>query len=163
MNHSACNGSQMWWKRREKAQFLVFQCVSDIQIHCSIYIQTVSDSPWSMRPGQIPPACSPTCGTHKETLVKAFHCAPLWQYYVWERRTLICPLWRKEHFSDIFSPLELYNWSGVPPIPLVLFSPSCHQPPFDCLCCLPKWETPRAPYYSRMVAVRGQVRLEFGY
>lgn len=80
-------------------------------------LQSVSDSQWSMRPGLSPPPCAPACGTHKETLVRAFHCAPLWQYYVWERRTLICPLWRKEHFSGIFSPLELYNWSGVPPHP----------------------------------------------
>lgn len=142
-------------------------CSSDETFrHTVLYkykLWSVSDSPWSMRPGQNPPARSPACGTHKETLVRAFHCTPLWQYYVWERRTLICPLWRKEHFSDIFSPLELYNWSGVPPIPLIPFSPCCHQPPSDCLCYLPKWGTPRAPYYSRMVVVRGHVNLEFGY
>lgn len=77
-----------------------------------------SDIPWSMGLQQCPPACSPACcnGTDKETLVRGFHCAPLWQYYVLERRTLICPIWRKEHFSNIFSPLELYNWSEAPPI-----------------------------------------------
>lgn len=121
MNQSACFRSRMWWKRKRKAQFLVFRCESDIQTRSStVYtykLQSVSDSLWSMRLGQSPPACAPACGTQKETLVRAFHCAPLWQYYVWERRTLICPLWRKEHFSDIFSPLELYNWSGVPPHP----------------------------------------------
>lgn len=29
---------------------------------------------------------------HKETLVRGSHCVPLWQYYVWARRTLICLL-----------------------------------------------------------------------
>lgn len=54
---------------------------------------------------------------HKETLVRGSYCAPLWQYYVWARRTLICLLWREVHFSAIFSPLELeLEWSPPPSI-----------------------------------------------
>lgn len=62
---------------------------------------------------------------HKETLVRVSYCAPLWQYYVWARRTLICLLWREVHFSAIFSPLELeWEWTPAPPPLLLSSSPS---------------------------------------
>lgn len=79
----------------------------------------------------------------KKTLVRGSYCAPLWQYYVWAR-TLICLLWRRVHFSAIFSPLELELKQSPPPS-------QSFPPPTHCLCLLPIW----GPSRPHALSLRG--------
>lgn len=152
MTH-CCAGNRlcMWWRGRGKAQFLggavlhiTFSHYSSVDVQIVVCLL---GSPWSMRRRQCPPVCSPACCkcTQGNTCKTVPLCTSL-TILCLGKKNINLPSLKERALIKHLQPTWAIQLEWSTPHPFTNpFSPSCHQPPSDCLCCLPKWGTSHVP------------------